>query len=261
MDVESPIKPQSRWSSLDILEFAAPLLRHEDFSTTVSVFPGSYAWAPWGTKGEFFISFTVYDAGEKLGEIHTEFCTQDGHITVDFGQFLKHRPSRGDGAILAKYHHASDIPVELYFANVHKKTGTYLSYPSLPFMGDKLYPEQHTQQLENTMFWPGLINDHTMTASVVVVNPYKVSFSYQISLFKPDGERVQTEPLKLKPFRSSEHKIEDLFPEVRGVSAANQGAYSICIAAQYKLVAFHKIVHNQSKAITALDHLHSFCLI
>lgn len=261
MDIQPPLVNDDRWKELAALEFAAAILPSEEFTTSVNLFPGALAFPPWGTSGDFFISFTLFDGGKKLGEIHSQKCDVTGRLAVELDDFLKFCPAVKNGLIVARYRHAPSIPIELYFSHLHKPTGTYFAYPAAAFIGDKLYPEVHAQQLENTMFWPGLVTDKSLTASISILNPFKVSFAYQFTLYKPDGQRVQTQPLRIKPYRSEEHRLEDLFPEVRAISSEDQGKYAICVAAQYKVVAYHLIRHNESNAITGLDHLHTYCLV
>lgn len=183
-----------------MLKLATVLLPSSDFVTLVNQFPGGNAVEYWHAKGNFFITFTVYVDGKEIGKIHSNYVNQEGCIQVDFDDLLKFHNPTSSGIIIADYYHHKKIPIELYFANIHKKTGTYLAYPGQSFMGDQIYPIAHTEELENSLFWPGAtINDRTKI-SIISINPYKASSFIQLHLFLPNGKREQSKTIKLKAF-------------------------------------------------------------
>jgi hypothetical protein len=87
--------------------------------------------------------------------------------------------------MLVDYHHAPEVPVDLYVAHIHKSTGTYVAYPGAAFVGDQLFPEVHAQQLENTLFWPAITENEVSRTSIAVVT--RIRFRLPIrSLCSPE---------------------------------------------------------------------------
>jgi hypothetical protein len=158
--------------------------------------------------------------------------------------------------MVVDFHHAKEIPVELYLSHIHRKTGAYIAYPGIGFLGDQLYPEVHAQQLENTLFWPAISEDVVSQTSLALLNPYKVSFAYQVSLFEQGLLIAQTDTMRLPPLRVVRHFTADLFPEI----VLTNRQISLCVAAQYKLVAYVIISNRDSGIISTIDHLHAYCL-
>jgi len=129
----------------------------------------------------------------------------------------------------------------------------------LPFVGDVLYPTTHTQQLENTLFWPGLLPNKHMLMSVAVANPFPLVMGYQVHLFRADGTKEQSEVFRLKTCTMAIHSLEELFPE--GMAAVGpDGRSAVCVAAQYKLIAYMVVRDRATGIISTLDHMHTYCL-
>lgn len=259
----SLIEPaNSPWKTkVDEFFFAGLLLDSKEFTSKITVFPGTNCLNAWGgLDGDFFISSILYVKGKRIGEIHSQHCDASGHIELDFDEFTSIYPGGVTGLILSSFHHSENIPVEMYAAHIHKATDTYVSYPSLPFMGDTLYPVTHQTQLENTLFWPGIPENEKCESLVFILNPYKLSFSYQLSLFLANGERRTSQPFKVKPFQFSSHSVREVFQLTDEDILKHQGQLSLCVAAQYKVVAYTMVRDRESKAITTIDHFHSYCL-
>lgn len=256
-------QPPLAWDPqiMSMLRFASYLLPTDQYSTVMVNFPGTNCIPHFQSHGDFYHSFQFWVEGKKVADLHGPHCTDQGMVELHFDDVLKGVGEGLSGVVITEFYHSSKVPAEIYFAHFHKKTGQYLSYPGLPFQGDELYPEVHANQLENTLFWPGLTTNKNIGFSVMVLNPYNLAFSYQISLYRPNGERVQSEVLKLKRRRAKIHALEDLFPEYVEEVRANQGRSALCVAAQYKIVVYGLIRDVRSGVITAVDHFHNYCLI
>lgn len=259
MDLQPSIRYDPK--AMNIVDFAAFLLPTEEYSTTMTVFPGAFALENYATQGDFFITFDLFSQGKKIGEVHSDYCTHTGHLRIEFDEFTRVLSSNIDALLIGHYHHTSAIPIELYMSHIHKPTGTYIAYPALPFMGDELFPQVHSQQLENTLFWPGMPLHEDFEMAIAVANPFKVSFSYQFSLFFPDGQRLHSEVLKLGPRRFKMHPIEKYFPDGIDLIKKFGGRCGLCVAAQYKIIAYTTIKHRQTGAITTMDHFHTYCMV
>lgn len=262
MDIQPSVESNLPYdpNSISRLDFAVVCMPHTEFATHMTIYPGTQTWPPFGDKGHFFLSLGLHRGGKKLGEYHTQCVDEMGIIEIDIADLLKTYNAGDDSIIMVEYHHAKDVPVELYFSHTHLASKAYVSYPGLAFMGDDIFINVHAEQLENTIFWPGLMLQEGFGASAVVVNPFKLPLHYQLSLYMPDGERLQSKVFKARPFRYQRHNIEELFPEAIEVIKADGGRCSLCIAAQYKLVAYYMISDKKSGAITTLDHFHSYCM-
>lgn len=240
------------------LQFAAPLLPTKEYSTFVTNFPGMNCFEPYGTSGNFFLSFTFYRGGKKVGELHSNHVDEKGCIQSFFDEFTDFFPESFDGLVITHYHFALNVPPELYVSAVHKKTGAYVAFPASAYMGDTIYIEGHARHLENTMFWPGIVANEHSQESVIILNPYDVPFSYQVSLFLKDRKREQTPIKKIRPFSSQTFSIDELFPNYRDEILASDGMCSLCVAAQYKVVALIMFKNRETGIITTIDHPHSY---
>lgn len=248
-------------STMTSLRFASHLLPEKEYVPLLTLFPGINCIQPYGDRGDFFITLFIYENGKLQGKIHSHHCNEKGHIELNLSSMLSLGSVDTNRVLLADYYHSSNIPVELYFAYNHKKTNSYVSYPAGAFVGDMLYPEWHETQLENTLFWPGLISNDRMEMSVVVVNPYKISFSYQLSLYIGNTPRAQSKIYKINPYKAATHYLDEEFFEHLDLVKNSDGKCSICIAAQYKVVAYMMIRDKVHDVYTTIDHLHSYALV
>jgi len=246
---------------MSMLRLASFILPWDRFSTSTITFPSINCIAPYGTSGSFFATFRIFADGREIAQVHSKCVNERGFIEVNFDDVLDMFNPTDDTVLISEFHHQRDIPVELYFSNVHRQTGVYLSYPALAFVGDQIYPQIHENTLENALFWPGVAATDRVRTEVAIVNPYPLPFSYQISLFLADGSRHQTKILKIRPFHTMWHAVDELFPEQYSQVIADHGTASLCISAQYKVVAFAVMRCVQSGIITTLDHLHAYQLV
>lgn len=242
-----------------VIKLASLLPATDEYSTLINLFPGINAHPPWGTHGVFFLSITLFSHGNEVGKIHSGLVSEGGNIRVDFDDLTHLFGSPEYGLCIMDLHRASDIPVDLYLAHVHRRTGVYVAYPALAYVGSQLYPTVHTDQLENTLFWPGLLVAPNMQACVAVMNPYSVPMGFQIHLYLPDGRREQTELMRLRPYSAGVFPLEELF---FGLSRliGSEGRSSVCVSAQYKVIAYIMMREAGTGIITMLDHLHNYCL-
>lgn len=248
-------------NDLDLLRFAAYMLPVDQYSTHTLNFPKTNCHAPYGTTGIFALSITIYQEGSKVLSVDLPQVNEKGVIEFNFDEVKSLLKPTNNSVLIAAYRHTTDVPVEIYYSNVHRSTGTYIAYPALAFMGDKLYPNVHSTQLENTLFWPGLPNSARTASTLIALNPYKLPFDYQVSLYINSELRAQTDTLSLQSLCAIQHEIEDLFPKHVDQIQNAGGRCSICIAAQYKVVSFMMFKDRASGVATGLDHLHNYCLI
>lgn len=256
------LQPSLRYTpeGITVLNFAAMMLNPRSFTTRVTLFPGSYATPTFQTWGDFFITFSIYREGKLLGRIHSEQCTTEGVVEVDLDRLTDLYDSDTSLFVHAAYSHTNEVPVELYFSHVHRETGVYISYPALAFMGDLNFPRVHREQLENTLFWPGVCIEEGVEASIVVLNPYRMRFGFQASLFLPGGKRQQTPIRHIGSHRLQILSLEELFPGSEETIRTNQGRCAICVAAQHKVAAYSMLRSKKSGAATVIDHFHTYCL-
>jgi hypothetical protein len=128
-------------------------------------------------------------------------------------------------------------------------------------MGDVLYPDFHATQLENTLFWPGLPTNDQTEAEMIVVNPYKLKLEYQLSVFLNDQRRAQSGIFSVDAYSARTHTLSQVFHEEYPALMAAGGEASVCIGAQYKVVAFMSMRQRGSNVITTMDHLHTYQLV
>lgn len=248
-------------STMSLLKFAAYILPLDRFATQLTAFPGTNCFEPYGTKGQFFIDLTFYSAGKEVEKFQTDLCDEKGYLEAVFESFIGRHSLGDDAIVICDYHHTKTIPVELYLSTIHRASGVYHAYPALSYAGDKLYDDVHATQLENTLFWPGIVAIENAGTSLIVVNPYKVSLSYQVSLFMPNTERVQTKVIRVKPFSGRVHDVEELFPEHYHSIISAEGQCSLCVAAQHKVICYAMIKERRHGIITTIDHLHNYQLV
>ena len=257
MDSQSPVIPDP--ASMSLLMLAGHLPPTDQYSTFIHLFPGNNAHPPWGTKGFFQFGITAYVGGRETGRIESGVCDENGNMKVEINPAAE-TGAPAQGMYIVECHHAKEIPVEVYGFHVHKATGTYVSCNISPFIGDKLYPEVHTNQLENTLFWPGIIADEDNEPYSVVVNPYDAVMGFQIHLMTGSGVVARTETLRLKAKTSQEFSLCRLFEDFERDIRKHNGMFSYCISSQYKLVTYFMLRNKIHKVMSMMDHLHNFCL-
>ena len=260
MDSQSPVA-QTNVNELDLLRFAAYLMPVDQYATRTLNFPSTNCHPPYGNRGLFALSMTIYQEGAKVLSVDLPQTDERGCIEFDFDEVRDLLSPTANSILLAAYRHTEDVPVEIYYSNLHRQSGTYIAYPALAYMGDKIYPAVHSTQLENTLFWPGLPNSEKTSSCLVALNPYKLPFDYQISLYTNGQLRAQSEALALAPFCAIQHEIEELFPKNLEEIRNSGGRCAICIAAQYKVISFMMFKDRASGVATGLDHLHNYCLV
>jgi len=246
---------------MDVLRFASYILPPAQYQTKLLNFPITNCHEPYGTAGEFFLTLNIYQAGERFARVDLPVCNQDGFLEFDFDNLFDLLSPKSPAIMIAQYNHDKDIPVELYLSNTHRASGTYLAYPTLSFMGDVLYPEFHATQLENTLFWPGLPTNEEIEAEMVVVNPYKLNFEYQLSIYLNDQRCSQSPAFSVDAYSARTHILSEVFRDDYASLVAAGGEASVCIGAQYKVVAFMSMRNRVSNIITAMDHLHTYQLV
>jgi hypothetical protein len=247
-------------SKVSPLFTATMLPSTRDYSTALNLFPGNNAHEPWGKQGTFFASVLIYSKGRLITKIHTPHCTEKGNIRISIDEFIDRDACPEGGVMILEYHHANEIPVEAYSNHVHRETGSYYATNVIAFIGDQLAPVVHATQLENTLFWPGIICNDQVQTKVAVVNPYRQIFAFQVHLYLENGQRCQTEVLKLKPFAHHVYSVEDLFPEQIDALHELTGRNSLCIASQYKQISYGMLCDRKTGIVTTMDHFHNYCL-
>jgi hypothetical protein len=258
MDGKPPLNPADDGTS--VLVQAGFLPATDEYSTFIRHFPGINAHAPWGTRGNFHFEVKVYENGLHVASGRSGDADEKGELHMDLGEVAERCGRPVKGMFVVEYHHAKDIPVELYAFHVHKATGTYVSCNITSFIGDKLYPTAHSDQMENTLFWPGMITGTDNETHLVVVNPYDVKMGIQAHLIGPGPARASTGIVHVKPMRAEEFPLTGLFPEGDAGPADREGRVSICVSSQYKLVAYVMFKSKARQVISMVDHLHNFCL-
>ena len=259
MDCQSPLECDP--SKISLLRFCCVLLPPSEYNMYLTQFPGTNCHPPYGLGGEFYVDMRVYDRGKLVGTISTSHCTEKGLLNVDLQDMTQYYEPSGYGVLVTDFYHPSDIPVELYFRNIHKKTGSYLAYPSLPFIGDEIYAAWHSEMLENTIFWPGVICSDTTETGLFVANPYDMPYSYQVSLYLGAERVAQTKVFKVSARSAKSHSVEELFPEHLEQVRNSNGQASLCVTGQYKVIAYVTIRDKKSGVITTVDHLHGYLFI
>ena len=231
-----------------------------DYATMIRVYPGNNAHAPWGSHGHFNFGIKIYENGLLVASAQSPTCDEKGFLYMDIGEVAEQCGRPVKGMFVVEFHHAKEIPVELYAFHIHKPTGTYVACKVSPFIGDILYPTVHSDQLENTIFWPGLVAGTDNEAHIVVVNPFDVSMGFQVHLIGEGGVRERTKMQHLKPKFGEEYPLAGFFPDLEDVIRLTNGRLSLCISAQYKIVAYVMFKSRVSQVMSMMDHLHTFCL-
>lgn len=242
-----------------VLNFAAFIPNSKEYSTRLVHFPGANSSWRWDTEGCSFMSLTFYSPdGKPLLKYHSTYETVNGHFDISFDDILSVYPEPFCGVVMMEFHHPRRIPADVYLSHVHKSTGNYVAYPPSPFSGDTIFVRAHETELDNTLFWPGVVENQSAETHVMVINPFKVPFSYQLSLYLQNGQRVQSKVRKIRPMRVDDVSISECFSEYKHELENSHEGISLCVAAQYKVNAYVVFKDKQTGAYTTIDHLHRY---
>ncbi len=245
---------------MSVIMQAAFLPSTDQYSTVIRHFPGNNAHAPWGLHGSFFFEVKIFENGKLVGTGRSAVCDETGSLEMNVGEVAERCGHAVKGMFVVEYHHAKDIPIELYVFYIHKSSGTYLACNAGMFAGDMLYPRVHTEQMENTLFWPGMLTNTENEMRLLIINPYHVKMGFQIHVFGKGEVLDRSKMIHLmpkhaqdfpvfNPYNNSEHDITDVSEDI-----------SFCVSSQYKLVAYVMFKSRKSQIMTMLDHMHNFCL-
>jgi hypothetical protein len=259
MDSKSSLTKPAEGMSIMLLAGFLPMTG--EYSTFLRLYPGNNAHAPWGTHGTFYFSVKVYEDGKQISSGESTTCDEKGWLHMDLSEVAEKSGHPVRGMFIMDFHHAKDIPVEVYAFHVHKLTGTYIACNVTPFIGDELYPAVHSNQMENTLFWPGMIAGTDNEVHIVVLNPFDLKMGFQIHLIEEGGVRMRTGMMHLKPKQVGEFPLFSLFNNREDEIMALNGRLSICVSSQYKLVAYIMFKSRGQKVMSMVDHLHTFCLV
>ncbi|MDB6137757.1 MAG: hypothetical protein JWO94_829 [Verrucomicrobiaceae bacterium] len=228
-----------------------------DYVTEALIFPGINARDPWPTKGSFRFVCRVMSGGKEIARSEPQSCDQKGHVTINLDKVMKGVTEPGPSFTIVEMERSEDIPVSFYFAHIHRKTGIYYPSPALGVMGDTIYQEAHATQLENTLFWPGIPNTSNTEFRLAVINPYEAPMSIEATGWHNTLGRCTSGVRRVSPGQCVWLPLADWMPA--SWLEAGESA-SICVAAQFKLVAFMAMVNRTTGIITSADHLHAYHL-
>ena len=243
-------------ASVSSLFLGSLLLPTDEYDTSVVIFPGSNASPTYQMEARFGASAEIFQRGLRVGAVHSEWCDEEGSVTIPLSVIGNLRGQSVQGLVRFRLDETATIPVDVYLASVHRQTGTYVSYPALPFIGDKVYPDHHVQFLENTNFWPAVVSDETTETFVVVMNGYDEPFSLQVHLFSPDGVRYQSKQIKVSAHTVREISIAEHFSHLGTVHG-----YSLCVASQFKHISYVGLKEKKTGIVTCIDHTHNYQML
>lgn len=230
----------------------------EDYFTQLMIFPGSNAHEPWSTTGSFTLSAKVFSKPGNAFDVPAQSCTERGHLKLDFETALKAQNRNVDGFGVLVMEFTGGIPVEIYLSHIHRKTGVYFAYPALAFMGDLLYPHAHVEQMENSMFWPGFPSWNSNEFRLVLLNPYDVPMSAEVTLWHNAKGRHTVGVRRVSATDCLWMSLDELMPKDWQGDAS--GAASLGVTAQFKLLAYMVTINRRTGIITSADHLHPYQL-
>lgn len=249
----------SELSTLFGCGFALPT---DEFRTVFTNFPGANCTPQRAPTGEFFSTISLYRAGKKEAEFAMRRCNESGVLHADIDDVASLKGENLDGILVMEHRHPEQIPLDMYMFHTHRKTGIYVSYPIATYMGNKIYGGAPGQvlQMENTLFWPGVISNDHSESCVAVLNPYNVNLSYQFTIFGRAGKRAQSEVFRTKSLSYAHHRVEELFPDICH-SSEQDGRISLCIAGQYKLICYFMLRNRRTGTYSTIDHMHTYCIV
>jgi hypothetical protein len=236
------------------------VLPSDEYKTTFSNFPGSNCTPSRKLHGSFYSTLSYYSNGKKYGEISVRKCNENGFLEAECDDLADIIGQKLDGILVMETRHPTNVPLDMYMFHTHRKTGIYVSYPIATFMGNRIGQTGHLQQMENTLFWPGLISNKHSESCVTVMNPYSVNMSYQFSIYLQSGERIQSGVFKTKSLSYSTYHMDEVFPVIKELPLQD-GKISLCISGQYKLVCYFMIRNRITGTYSTIDHFHTYCLV
>jgi len=243
-----------------VLLLAGYLPPTDRYSTIIDHFPGNNVYGHWGQGGLFYCTVEVFENGISIGKGESAVVDEKGTVHVDVGAIAERTGRAVEGYYVVEYHHAEGIPIELYAFHVHKETGTYVSCNVVSYLGDTIYLRAHTDEMENTQFWPGLILDEVSESRLLIINPYNVAMGFQAHLIASDGTVARSALTRLKRRSVAQYPVAGLFPGMEEAMRRNNAGYSLCVSSQYKLIAYMRVESLQGNIMSMMDHLHRFCL-
>ena len=237
--------------------FAGFLPPHADYVTEAFIFPGTNAREPYDLKGAFNFVCKVMSGGREIARTETFTCDEKGFVHLNLERCLKgiEEPSRS--FMVVEVQSFSDIPVAFYFAHIHKASGLYCASPALAFMGDLIYPQVHAQSLENTLIWPGLPARSGTEFRLAVANPYDMPMSFEASAWHNKHGKCGSGVRKVSSGECLWMSLDEWTPQAW---RDEEGPASLCVSAQFKLVAWMLMVSRQTGVVTSADHLHPYRL-
>lgn len=245
--------------SMSKLLIAGWLPPTDEYQTTLTHFPGNNVHPPYPTHGYFFATMSVYREDKLVAQLHSPGCDETGSVRFDLDVAVGLLPPFS-GMMLVEDHHTKGIPLEVYTAHVHRKTGSYFACNITPVVGSDIYPNFRATHMENVLFMPGLAFRPEIETSIVLLNPFKVKFSYQLHLIFGDATQQQSEALELKPMSLRCYPLETIFPRCSEKSARFEGRTSLCVTSQYKQISYLMQRDRETGIVTTLDHLHAYVL-
>lgn len=237
--------------------YAGVLPPHRDYITEAFVFPGANARDPWEMEGNFRFKCRVISAGKELAQTASQSCDERGFVLVKLEDCMKGLTEPGDSYAVMEIECDANIPIGFYFAHIHRKTGIYYPAPALQFMGDLIYPHAHTEQLENSLFWPGLPQTSNTEFRLAIINPYDVPMSVEATAWHNIAGHATSGVRRVSAHECLWLSLDEWIP---ASWRADDTPVSICISAQFKLVAWMVMVNRSSGIITSTDHLHAYQL-
>ncbi len=237
--------------------YAGLLPPNEAYVTESLIFPGMNARDPFDLKGSFNFVCKVMSAGRELIRTESFSCDEKGHVVINLDACLKKADAAAASFSIVEVESSSNIPVSFYFAHIHRATGLYCASPAMAFMGDLIYPQFHTNLLENTLFWPGLPSGSDTEFRLAVANPYDIPMSFEVTVWHNIHGQCGGGVRKVSPGDCAWISVDDLTPDSW---RDEEGPASLCVSAQFKLVAWMAMVSRSTGIITSADHLHAYRL-
>ncbi|OAI57036.1 hypothetical protein AYO49_03005 [Verrucomicrobiaceae bacterium SCGC AG-212-N21] len=254
--IESPSIATTEAEPSNRVHYGCLVPSSADYFTQLVLFPGNNAHKPWGENGNFTLQGHIYVRGKEIAAVAPQSCSEQGHLKLDFETPLKAAGKDVEGLCLLSLDSVGGIPVEIYLSHIHRKTGVYFAYPALMYMGDTLYPRFHVAQLENSMFWPGFPSQEDTEFRLAVLNPYKVPMSVDISLWHNAEGRHSVGIKRISPHDHLFLSLDEIMPE--SWRQDGDGAASLGVTAQFKLLAYMMTVNRRTGIISSADHLHPY---
>ena len=260
MDIKSHLEAREEQVIADPtrLLVGSLLLPTEEYSTSLSIFPGTCAYPWFNLEGEFGMTVSVFNSNSTPTVYRSEYCNEQGNIRVELDSLGIEKAPGLFRYVLIELSQTQKIPVDIYLSAVHRETGVYISYPGLVFIGDQIFSDLHSNHLENTTFWPGLVSAGDAEVCTAILNPYNEPFFYQIHMIHGDGVRLQSKSFKIAKKSCSFKSLKDVF----GSDFLNlPPATSICITSQFKHVGYVAFRDTKAGIFTSLDHTHTYQMV